>query len=279
MLIGILAWPLAAPAEPFGAVRFGNLSVAGGAILLALAFAAGLIGYFVSWPYGREIGILAAPSGLAIWAIRTGNMASQIQMHPAVDQREALVAGLKWEPLFWLAVAGAGFVGVLCGQRIRSSPLPSQSKKGPKPQPALYLRWAVALVVSVLIAQLALGRLAQDTRMSNGSIGSVMGQPAIGQIVFGVFVAFGIAAFIVKTFLDAGYVWPVLGTALLTPFAVSFYAGGDVLAHLAQHWPAAFFSNTALAVLPIQIVALGIFGAVAGYWTAIRYDYWHKHEI
>jgi hypothetical protein len=68
VVIGVLAWPLAEPAEPFEAVRMSNLGAGGAAILLALAFAVGLVGYFISWPHGREIGILAVPAGLAIWA-------------------------------------------------------------------------------------------------------------------------------------------------------------------------------------------------------------------
>jgi len=27
------------------------------------------------------------------------------------------------------------------------------------------------------------------------------------------------------------------------------------------------------------MVAFGTIGSIAGYWMAIRYDYWRKHEI
>ena len=62
ILIGILAWPLAASSEPFNAVRAHDISVGGLITLVVLSFLTGLIGYFVSWPHGREIGILAVPS-------------------------------------------------------------------------------------------------------------------------------------------------------------------------------------------------------------------------
>lgn len=279
VVIGVLAWPLAEPAEPFEAVRMSNLGAGGAAVLLALAFAVGLVGYFVSWPHGREIGILAVPAGLAIWAARTGNMASQIQMSPAIDQRQALLNGLKWEPIFWLAVVGVGFAGVLCGQKLRPGAASDQPEETPKPTPALYLNAAVALIASVLIVVLTLGRLAQDITMTNGKLGSVMAQPATGQMIFGLIVAFGLAGFIVKHFLGAGYIWPIIASGLITPFAITTYAKYDAINHLAQNWPAVFFSNAALSILPVQMVAFGTIGAIAGYWTGIRYDFWRKHEI
>ncbi len=279
VVIGIGVWPLAEPTEPFGAVRLGNLGFNGTVILLAAAFAVGLIGYFVSWPHGREIGILAVPAGLAIWAVRTGNMASQIQMAPAVAQRQALLGQLKWEPIFWLAVIGVGFLGVLCGQKIHCGSTYAHPKDKPKSGPAPYLNAAVALVASVLVAVLALDRLAQDITMTNGSLGSVMAQPATGQMVFGIIVAFGLAAFIVKHFLNAGYIWPIIAAALVTPFAITTYAKYDTLNHLADYWPAVFFSNAAISVLPVQMVAFGTIGAIAGYWMGIRYHFWRKHEL
>ncbi len=278
-VIGIGAWPLAAPAEPFEAVKLGNVEPSGAVILAALAFVVGLVCYFLCWPHGREIAILAVPSGLAVWAARTGNMASQIQMSPAISQRQALLSELKWEPLFWLAVVGIGFAGVLCGQKIRCGVKQGQGTDKPKSSLAPYLNVAVALIASVLIAVLTLGRLAQDITMTNGSLGSVMGQPATGQIIFGTIVAFGLAAFVVKHFLNAGYIWPIISAGLVTPFAITAYAKYSTLQHLCEYWPAVFFSNAAISVLPVQIVAFGTIGAVAGYWMAIRYDFWRKHEV
>ena len=56
VLIGFLAWPLAQPPEPFDVVSIPGF--AGSVALAGLAFLVGLIAYFLSWPYGREIGIL-----------------------------------------------------------------------------------------------------------------------------------------------------------------------------------------------------------------------------
>ena len=113
LLIGILAWPMS---EPFG--RVAAMGSRDAIILTALAFVAGFIGYYVSWPYGREIGILAAPSGLALWAARSGKMGGLIQLNPTITERQALAASFRWEPFFWLAIVAAGFLGVLLARKL-----------------------------------------------------------------------------------------------------------------------------------------------------------------
>ena len=129
LLIGIFAWPMA---EPFGKVAaMGSRDTM---VLLVLAFAVGFIGYFVSWPYGREIGILTVPSGLAIWAARSGTMAGRIQISPTAAERTALMTSLRWEPFFWLAVVAAGFLGVLLARNLspnKSEAAQDESKSGP----------------------------------------------------------------------------------------------------------------------------------------------------
>ncbi len=279
VLIGILAWPLAASPGPFDAVRAGAISFGGAGILVILAFLAGLIAYFLSWPYGREIGILAAPSGLAIWAVRSGSMTALMQLNPTTAQRQALFTTLKWEPIFWLVIVAAGFAGVLLGQKIQSNLKPDETQEKPNSKPGKYLNAIIALIGSTLIAQLCLKIFAQDVRIFDNRLGSVMAQPTVGQIVFAVFVSFGLVAFVVKKFLDASYIWPIIASALVTAFSISIYVKQDVLQHLVQYWPAAFFSNTVISILPVQMVAFGTLGSIAGYWMAVRYNYWRKHEI
>ena len=274
ILIGFLAWPLAAPVEPFGVI---SVPAFGGAItLVGLAVLAGFIGYFLSWPYGREIGILAVPSGLAIWAVRCGNMAELMRLNPTLAQRQALFAALKWEPIFWLAIVAAGFGGVLAGEHLvsRRSALVTRS-----PQDALRRSdkrratrdGIIAVVGSVFIAQFCIGIFAQDVRIPDPRLGSVVAQPAIGQIVFAVLVSFGIAAFIVKKFLNASYIWPTVASALVTGFAVitrHTYGGQDTLQHLVEHHPPVFFSSAVTSILPVQMVTFGALGSIAGYWLA-----------
>ena len=266
LLVGILARQMA---EPFARVE--AMGTRDAAILVVLAFVAGLIGYFVSWPFGREIGILAVPFGLTIWAVRSGSMAGLIQLNPTADQRMALVTSLKWEPFFWLAVVSAGYVGVLLGRKL--SPSKNQaSQEESKSGPGKYLNTIIALACSVAIAQFCIRIIAQDV-----NLGSVVGQPAVGQVVFAVLVSFGCAAFVAKRFFNVSYIWPSIASAFVTAVMVSIYAKD--IPYLVQNWPAAFFSNSVISVLPVQMVTFGTLGSVAGYWMAIRYGYWRRHEI
>ena len=271
-LIYGVGWHLAGSSDRIGDMAYGRA-----APLVVLAFLAGLIGYFVSWPYGREIGILAAPSGLAVGAFRSGSMANLIQQNPTATQRQELVASLRFEPIFWLIVVAAGFAGVLLGQKIRPSLKLKELKEEPDSSATKHLNAIVALAGSGVIAQFCIRICAQDIRMSDNGLGSVMAQPAAAQVAFAVLVSFGVAAFAVKKFLNVSYVWPALASALVTAFGMHTYAKN--VQYLAQAWPAAFFSDAVASVLPVQMVAFGALGSVAGYWMAIRYVYWRKHEM
>jgi len=278
VLIGILAWPPATPSGPLSTVRAVDISLGGGLILLILSFLAGFIAYFVSWPYGREIGILAVPSGLAIWAVRSGSMADLLQLNPTTAQRQELFATFKWDSIFWLVIVAAGFAGVLLGQKILSSARPAEKPEKSKSKPVQYLNAIIALVGSALIAHFCIRIFAQDVKVFDNSLGSLMAQPSVGQIIFAVFVSFGLAAFVVKKFLDVSYIWPAIACVLVTAFATSTYANQEVLQYLVQRWPPTFFTNSVVSVLPLQMVAFGTLGSIAGYWMGVRYCYWRKHE-
>jgi glucan phosphoethanolaminetransferase (alkaline phosphatase superfamily) len=115
-------------------------------------------------------------------------------------------------------------------------------------------------------------------RMPDGQLGSVVGQPVIGQIIFAVLVSFGLVAFAVKAFLNVSYIWPSIASSLVTALGITIYAKQNLLEHLVESWPATFFSNPVISILPIQMVAFGTLGAITGYWLAIRYSYWRKSE-
>ncbi len=281
ILIGILAWPLAKPADPFMPVLAGGITYVSAIILAALAFLAGLAAYFLAWPYGREIGILAVPAGLTIWAVRCGTIGNMIQLNPSFAQRQALFASLKWEPIFWLAIVLLGFAGVLAGQRIFAAPKPEKTDENPdeKSKSDKYINAAVAVVGSVLIAQFCMTIFTQDVRLFDNKLGSVVAQPAKGQIVFAVLVSFAIAAFVVKKFLDANYIWPIIASGFITAFITTIYIRQDVLQYTVEQWPAVFFPRVISSILPIQIAAIGTLGSIWGYWLAIRYNYWRQHEM
>jgi hypothetical protein len=268
ILIGFFA-PLGTPTEPFVVI---SVPAFGGAATLAgLAVLAGFIGYFLSWPDGREIGILAVPAGLAVWAVHGGNMADLMRLAPTLAQHQGLFAALKWEPIFWLAVVAVGFGGVLIGEYLvvrRSSLIPRSS---------LLISRIFAVVASVVIAQVCIEIFAQGIRIPDHGLGSVISQPGVGQIVFAVLVSFGIAAFLVKKFFDASYIWPIIASALTTGFAITTSLKQDILRQLVERHPPVFFPSSTTSILPLQMVAFGVLGSIAGYWLAVSVNVREKH--
>ncbi len=276
VVIGILAWPLAAPADPLLPVRAASIGTPGTLLLLVLAVAIGFAGYFIAWPHGREIGILGVPLGLAVWAGRSGPMRALTQAWQEPAERALLAQSLRFEPFYWLLIAGAGFVGVLLAQRLRPTPkTPAHDGSAAnRPGANAYLNGSIALVVAVLVAQFFVGVFAQNLSLPD----HVAAQPAVGQIVFAVTAAFAVAAFVVKKFLDLSYLLPAAASLFVVAFVQVVYYRAETIERFAQMYPAPFFPHSLLAIVPVQLVALGTLGSVLGYWMAVRYDFWRKHE-
>jgi hypothetical protein len=269
ILIGFFGWQQTESSVTAGAVGFGGVTP-----LILLAFIAGLISFFLAWPYGWEIGTLAAPFGLAVWAVRSGTMADLIRQHPTVAQRQELIASLRWEPVVWLLIVAAGFAGpLLCRMLL----LKKDSGADKKKRRYDVMSPLAALAGSAVVAFLCIRIIAQDVRHFDQNLNiSVTAQPAIGQVAFAILVSFGFAAFLAKRYLNTSYFWTVVATGIVTAYAAGAY-GGQIM-YLTQNWPAGFFPSTVVSVLPVQMVAFGTLGSVAGYWMAVRYDYWREHE-
>lgn len=277
IVIGFLAWPLAAPEDPLAPVRSSSFSFLGTLILLTLAFAVGFVGYFASWPHGREIGILAVPFGLAAWLIRSGPMQTLRQAYTTAETRQALLDSLRFEPVFWLIVVITGFAGVLVAQHLRpgSGTPVTLSRAKSYLRPNLALAGAAALLIGALVAHFFIGVFAQDL---SASYPSAVTQPAIGQIAMAGIAAFAVAGFLVKKLFDLSYIWATVAAALVIPFSYVLHSRSDTVEKFAEMRPATFYPHAVFAISPLQMIALGALGAVLGYWIAVRYDYWRKHE-
>ncbi|MHC4271433.1 MAG: hypothetical protein ACYST2_03875 [Planctomycetota bacterium] len=280
IIIGFLAFPLVRQPDPYSVISLtaGQFTIEAVLTLAALALVCGILGFFASWPYGKEIGIFAVPFGLAVWAMRTGSVANIIQSNPSLDQRIKIYNGFIWEPLFWLLIVLLGFVGVHICQMIFKpvhGPIPHITKKEQKL--GIYVRVVVAVLASIVIGKVCVSIFAQDVTFMVRNVGSLVGQPAMAQIVFAVFLAFLITAFIITKFLDLGYIWPIIATAFVIPLAV--FTSKNSMESVVGTFPANVFPDASLAVLPVQVVAFGSIGAITGYWTALRYMYWREHEL
>ena len=278
IFIGLLAWPLVTPSDGMHMVTLfaGNLSITGAISLVVLAFIIGVAAYFVAWPYGREIGILAVPTGLGIWAIRTDSVASLLRSNPSVAHYSKVLGVLRWEPLFWLAVVAAGFLGVLLAHKLLENK--QNSKNVENTSFKFDINIPIALIATSLIAQILIGLIAQAAQGHDANLGKLTGQPYTLQICFAVFIAFGVASFAVKAFLNCSYIWPGLATVIVTFYGMTIYGRTNILETLTRSWPVDFFVSPTTSIWPVQMVAFGTIGAIAGYWKAIRFQYWKKHQ-
>jgi hypothetical protein len=276
---GVFMWHFVAPHDPMGAVTLVEKAVSLWhiAITILVAFCAGVLSYFIAWPYGREVGVLAAPAGLAAWAVRGGDMAELMRIYADTAQRHTLYQSLRWEGIVWFAIAAAGYCGVMVAAKLIPSRGAPVEIHPPATKPKTAVNGLLAFVAAAVIAAVGISMLAKGVLFVDKNLGPVLGQPANSQLAFAAMVAFGLAAFIVKRFWEASYVWPALATVLVSLGAMHFAGRSDVLSYLASNWPANFFAQPVYALLPIQIVSFGCIGSVVGYWLAVRFRYWQTH--
>ncbi|HPS54100.1 MAG TPA: hypothetical protein PLP05_00745 [Sedimentisphaerales bacterium] len=280
LLIGILCWPLVKPDDPFQPVSLvtGNINFFSAITILAIAFITGLLGFFVSWPLGKEMAIVTVPAGLCVWSFRSASMADFIINFNSIEAKYTLLAKIKWEPFFWLAVVAAGYAGVWLAQKMTSKNKKTIEKPEKNNISNVIVNAGLSTAASLLISTFCVWVLAQDVKMTDNKLGFVIGQPHILQICFAVLVAFAISGFVVKKFLSGNYIWPLLSTSLVTFLVTSIYVNTTTLKYMSENWPANFFQNSVLSILPVQMIAFGCLGSIAGYWLAVRLDYWKEHH-
>lgn len=282
-LLGGMAWPVVRPELPIAAITLidSPISIPGAILCLLLAFGAGFAAYFVAWPAGKIFAPYAAPTGLAIWAMRSGSMQQLLLDHQDVAQRQALYAALRWEGLFWLLVCAAGYLGVLAASKLAGAQIVILGQyDSDKPKGAgILVNTLLAVVVTLLLTWFAVGLFAQDIHQLDPKLGSVVGQPGNRQIAFGVFAAFCAAAYLVKYALKIGYLPVAAVSAILTFFGATQLLRSDTLTYLAGHWPIAYFNHAVNAITPLQMVAFACLGAITGYWMAVKFHHetWKSH--
>lgn len=279
VLLGIVGWLFVKPDDILGIVtiKTSSINISDAIVLAALAFGAGFLAYFVAWPYGRQVGVLAVPVGLAWIAIRSGDFGGYAQMNPDIDTRLAMLASFKFEPFFWLLLAGAGYAGVLAGQSFKkATPKVNIESEPPKFN---FLNFIITVAIAGAIARIAISLFVQDVRVADTNLGNLIGQPAKAQICLGLVAAFGIVGFFVRLLFKTDYIMCSLAGAFLPAAIIGFKIHPEQVKSLAENYPPVFYTDVIGAILPIQIIAFGCIGCYIGYWGAIRYEYWKKTGI
>ena len=280
VLLGFLPWNFVRPdADGVFALLSGSISISDLLICGGLAFAGGFLSSAICTPYGAQIGILAAPAGLAVWGLRSAPLSEIFQMVPAVQNRVQVYSKLKFEGFLWLAIVVCGFLGAITADKIfrrKTVELPDETK--PAFRLPEFAQIAISVIGTVFIANFLINIFAANISYSDSELAHVTAQPAKLQIAFAVFIAFGACGFFAKFFLATEVFWPAIASVLLIYYSAITYSKSNILVHLVTSWPAVFFARPVAAVLPIQMVAFGCLGAIWGYWLAVRYHLWRTHQ-
>ncbi len=282
ILLGYVGWPLLKPAAPLDAVVFFNANINPAKLILTmlLAFAAGLIGGFIARPYTRQIGIIAAPAGLAAVSLRSGDMATLLKANATVELRHSVYTALSWEGVLWLAVVASGFLGAILANIIwpgKSDKLIENDVLTPfyRDKKTFYMNVATSIAITLFLSHFIIKGIARDVIVGNQTA-SVISQPANLQAVFAVFIGFLACGFVCKYLLSASYLWPAIATAIVCAVEMTLNGRTASLTSLSQSWPIGFYFSGTGAVLPVQYIAFGTLGSVVGYWLAIRSAWWRK---
>ena len=273
LVVGTVGYLLVKPDDPLGAISLftGQISLFQAMILVGLGFVAGGLATLVCYPIGSILGPYAAPAGIAVLALCSGSIKQLLLIDSALDQRNALYSFFRWESVFWLAICAAGYAGtVLISKLIGTKAVvlgqPGETETKEK-------QWAnvlVAIVSAAIVVYFTIGIFAQDIRQIDLKLGSVVGTPGNGQIAFGVFVSVGLAAFLVKRFLQMHFFLVIFGAILLYIGIFTKIIGSADLEHMVTTWPIDFFPHSIYAIMPIQFVSFSWLGAMTGYWVALR---------
>ena len=272
-IMAFFAFPLIAPATPMDAITFYDSSITPVPAILyvIIAFVAGIIAHLVSYPHGIHLAPLAVPVGLAAATFRSGTMMSLLQQNNELTKKVAIYSSLQWESIFWLTVVAAGFGGVLAAAKfIKSSTVPVIAQHKHKASENKYLSNSIAVVATIVIALFLIGILAQDVKISDTQLTSVNGQPSRSQIAFAVIVAFGVAAFVAKYYLNVHFMVTTASAVILTIYCTRAYANPEFIKYMTANYPPAFFSRYVCAILPIQMICFAAIGSICGFWIAIK---------
>jgi hypothetical protein len=280
VLLGLLPAGLVKPgADGVFAILNGGISIGDLLICACLAFAAGFLASAISTPFGARIGIIAAPAGLAVWALRSAPLSTIFQMAPGAQDRVDVYSKLKFEGFLWLAIAICGFYGAILADKIlrrKNIELVDEIKPVfPMPQ---FAQIAISIVGTVFIANFLINVLAGGISYPDSKVAHVTAQPANLQIAFAVLIAFGFCGFFARILLGSKVFWPAVASAPIIYYSTILYVKSDFMAHISGFWPANFFIKPVTAVLPVQMVAFACLGAVWGYWLAVDYNWWRTHQ-
>ncbi len=272
LVVGAAGYVMVKPEDPLGAISLftGQISIFQAMIFVGLAFAAGGLATLVCYPIGGILGPYAAPAGVAVLALCSGGIKQLLLIKSTFEQRNELYSFFRWESVFWLAICVAGCAGTALMSKLVNAKVVVLGQSSDEKKEKQLVNILAAIVATMIVVYFTIGIFAQDIRQIDPKLGYVVGTPGNGQIAFGVFLSVGLAAFLIKRFLQIHFYAAVVGALLLYIGVLTKIIGSAKLEHMVTTWPIDFFPHAIYAIIPAQFVSFSAIGAMTGYWVSLR---------
>lgn len=294
VLMTTIGWMVVSPADPDMAV---SLTTGGRALwtawpaMLALTVVVSLLGTVIAGPRLPESGLFAASIGLVGLALRGGSMQTVLAYCAGTEEagRKALMVRMEFDVVLWAALLIASWLAVSLAWRWLWGEQPAEPVETPAPAPskgskkaqavqssggsrAAWPGWAVTTVLGLFIIWITVAR----TPVAMVARGQV-----IASVAGGLFLAAMAARYFTGVDDVRGY--------LLAPLVIG--AVGYLLGYLQADmgWTRegsgayALLSTTPphalVRPLPLEYLAAGVAGSIAGYWYGCKVELVAEQEL
>ena len=290
LLLGTVGWQMAKPLDPQMAVTLtasGRAILATGPALLVLAVVAAAIGTAIIGRRLPEAGALCAAVGLAGMSLRGGSMQVMLayyadqstQLDQITQHRRGLMIAMLADALLWAAILVTAWMSMLIVRRwlwpelVAAETPPSDPKSA---IPSAFVRGWPALAVTAVVATIVIWLTIARTPVAS---------IARGQIIASVGGGLFLGAMAARYFTgNNDSVWYALAVPVV---AVIGYVLGHFSADMSwAEGPFLPFASLATTPphllarpLPIEYIAVGLIGALTGFWTGQRMEHVVEHEL
>lgn len=286
VLLTTVGWVVAAPADPQAGVVLvaqPERAMAVWPALIVLTAVAGVIGTVMSPRRLVEGGVFVAAIGLAGLALKGGSMQDVLQYAlaaPDAASRRGLMTRMALDTLLWTGLMAAAWIVVALVRRwlwadeelYNPVPAPAAQNNAAAPAKRQSAGWPAFLITGVMAAFII---LATSARTPVATL-------ARGQVIAAVAGGFFLAAMTARYFTGQHrahfYVLAVPAVALLA-WLIGYLNAGMSWAQGAENPWAAFVElkqtppHALVRPLPIEYLAAGVAGALAGFWSGERVEH------
>ena len=290
VLVSYIGWMVARPTDPEMAVTFTAGSRSFLAIwpaLLVLTVVAATVGSAIAGPRLPEAGMFAAAVGLAGLALHGGSMETLLAYVGGTDaaDRRSLMFSMVVDSVLWAALLVVSWIVVLMVSRwlwgsAALQPAPQPASKGSAAKTGsladLMSGGTIALAITSIVGLFFIWMTVARTPVAIIARGQV-----IGAVFFGLYLGAMAARYFTGVDHARYYMLAPLVVALIGFLLGYLQAGmGWARGPLAAYAQLATTPPHALArQLPIEYIAVGLAGAIAGFWSGEKIEHVAVQEL